>query len=428
MVWTSTADRSINAELKHVYDSFSFCINLKWTLVTIRKKELTYLPMQETLKNFKIEFTSDEGEKIILFDNALEIDNDDETQNRIYHAEDGYYRYLLTSGQGGKITWQYTYRNVTFLGEREITAGTSGTRYIHHETADMGELPGRNMQISDFYCSVDTGEVDNPKIIGYVFPWDAAIPVNEANKAKEKPFADHHCIGLVIGIGQHENDGWDYTQSCLVGNKCNGYVMALTQATDALAWASENSAGASAAIGTNHHIIKSSRTLVDWNGFYNYSKIIKFAANPDNKTDLKDFPAAYACETYGVKCGLSAPTNTTGWFLPSLGMMYFAWRTKDNVETASKQYDEISALLKERFATIKEYLKYDAVYTDNNYTYEDEIKGFDETGGYWSSNEANPAKTSALMLSFSAVENYPKTTTTITSNNEPIKVKPFLVF
>lgn len=126
LMWTSDGEalRHIEADMEHVYNSFTFRIDIKWELVPTGE-ELVYQPMQETLKNFTIEFTPHGGEKIILFDNDIEIDNDDETRNLIYRDEDGSYRYLVTSEQGGKITWQYTYRNITFRGERDIKAGIS---------------------------------------------------------------------------------------------------------------------------------------------------------------------------------------------------------------------------------------------------------------------------------------------------------------
>lgn len=202
LVWTSEgkAIHNIKAEMKHVYDSFSFRIDIKWDLVPIAE-EVVYEPMRETLKDFKIEFIPDENpsDKITLFDSE-----DDESNNRIYLDNDGYYRYLMSRGQKGTISWHYTYRYITFSGKRKIDTNYSGRRYVNYETADMGELPGPNMQVSDFYCSRGN--------TGYVFPWDAAFRIDETIDYKKIPFANHHCIGLVIRLGQHINDISDYTQ------------------------------------------------------------------------------------------------------------------------------------------------------------------------------------------------------------------------
>lgn len=426
LVWTSEGEalRHIEAKMKHVYDSFTFRINIKWELVPTGE-ELVYQPMQETLKNFTIEFTPDGGEKIILFDNDIEIDNDDETRNLIYHAEDGTYRYLLTSGQKGKITWQYTYRNITFRGERDINAGISGTRYVNHETADMGKLSGSFMEIGDFYCSV-TGEVDGQEVVtGYVFPWDAADRINEKSVEKERCFAGRHCIGLVVGIGQHDNDLSDYKYNGIdiksgIGlNSCHGYVMALTDAADQLEWAESSTSGAKNYVGTFYHFDQNDKKgLVDWNGFYNIQKIEKFIseATGTDATDWSKFPAANACKNYGTSCGLQSPANTSGWFLPSVGMLQYVWKTDDDIETASKKY-QMTELLNERFATIKTYLEAGKdqvynVYNDDQHTYKDDIKGFDPDKFYWSSNEVMGSYTKTKAISVG------RTTNDITTKNQ----------
>lgn len=66
----------------------------------------------------------------------------------------------------GEITWQYTYRGVTFHGKRDIPATPSGTRLSSSDTGYMGPLPGPKMEFSDFYCSKDT----LGQRIGYVLP------------------------------------------------------------------------------------------------------------------------------------------------------------------------------------------------------------------------------------------------------------------
>lgn len=429
LLWHSEGEvvRRIEAKMKHVYDSFTFHINIKWDLTPI-DKELVYQPMQETLRNFKIEFTPDEGEKIILFDNDHEIDDNDETQNLMYRAEDGTYRYLLTSGQGGKITWQYTYRHITFRGERIIPAKSLGKRYIHHEKADMGELPGPHMQISDFYCSKDTlGEN-----IGYVFPWDAAFRINETDENYEKPFAGHHCIGLVVGVGKHENDISDYTQSRIPD--INGYVMALTDTSDELAWATTNSTGVKKFVGTISYLVPTpsggiiNKAFVDWSGFYNFCKIKEFVEANKSTVKLTDFPAAYACETYGDDYGLSAPDNTVGWFLPTIGMYeIFLKGLTDKIETTGLFYEK-GKLWEERFDTIKEYLRFDTLYPTDIYAAS--IKGYDSQYRYWPSNEHATAVSQGLVvnsLGVNQVNKYNKNS--IFNNvNYSFTVRPFLAF
>lgn len=407
-----------------MYDLFTFHIKIKWKLVPI-DEEIVYVPIQETLKVFKIEFIPDEGEKITLFDN----DTTKTTRNLIYRAEDGTYRYLLSAGQDGRIKWRYTYRNETFLGEQEVHAETKGKRYIHHETINMGNLPGPNMQVSDFYCSVVGEEKDeegNPTFIGYVFPWDAADRINEKSGTGEKCFAGRHCIGLVVWVGKHEHDVYDYSHlSNLLEKRCHGYVMSLTQATDKCVWAIANASGAKKLVGT-YAYLSSASVVNDWNGYYNKKALGEFIDNTKDKI-WDNFPAANACRTYGEKCGLEAPKNTTGWFLPSAGMINYVWKAHEPVETALKSY-EITKLWDERFAKIKDYIEAgeDPVYNGIETPYIDDIKGFDDKETYWSSNEKIDTSSSAFLIAGTGT--YFSSKNNQIYSQKPIAVRPFLVF
>lgn len=171
LVWEDSVNlRSIDATMWHAHDSFSLNTKIKWTLVPLGKKNeegekedavLEYLPLRETLKDFSIVYKIEGEDEIVLLNDKID---------RTYHDNDSSYRYLLPPKQKGTIEWQYTYRNITFRGTQNIDATPTGKRYLNNEFADMGDLPGGNMQISDFYCRKDT-VVDGDTIkIGYVFP------------------------------------------------------------------------------------------------------------------------------------------------------------------------------------------------------------------------------------------------------------------
>ena len=97
---------------------------------------------------------------------------------------------------------------------------------------------------------------------------------------------------------------------------------------------------------------------------------------------MKHFPAALACETYGKRTldkdgntttdydwqkPLAAPSNSSGWFLPSLGQLKYL---RGN-----------SSLLSPRIDIIKNSL-------GNEYGYKDKIKWFGRNSYYyWSSTE-----------------------------------------
>lgn len=421
--------RHIVARMEHVYDSFTFHINLKWELVSTGEV-IEYHPLKETLKDFKIEFTPDEGDKLTLFDNDI-----DEDKNLMYHPEDGTYRYLLSAGEKGKITWHYTYRGITFRGEREISAETSGTRYVHHETADMGELPGSNMEIGDFYCSV-AGAVAGQEVTGYVFPWDGADQINENSEKKEAHFVGRQCIGIVVGVGQHDNDFSNYEesgiykQSEIKGNKCHGYAMALTDTGDDVEWAKRSTQGVSKLVGTYAHADEKTKSLYDWNGFYNHQKIGIFIED-NGSTEWSDFPASNACINYGEV--LKAPDNTTGWFLPSLGMIEFVWKKNEDIETASTVY-KMADLLKERFVTIKKYLadENDPDNDEGQNTFKSAINGLRSDKYYWSSTEINGDNSGKKAIAAGFMKNQSQfkyeISTTYSNIKYPHAVRPFLAF
>lgn len=375
MAWSATGEayRSIKAEMKHVHDSFTLNTKIKWTLLPLCKEEegeeeygvLEYQPLRETLKNFSIVYEINGKEKIVLLNDEIDL---------TYHDKDGSYRYLLPRDkQEGTINWEYTYRNVKFRGRQDIDTEPANKRYLINESADMGELPGGNMQISDFYCR-------NEQNIGYVFPWDAW---NTAEA--ERDFPGRHCIGLVVGVGQHENDFSNYSLSGIKGKRCEGYALSLTRLPE-MDWAVRGTDGAKYYVGTNA-FASTSYAKQDWSGFYNHQQIKKYAG-----TELANFPAAYACETYGNDCGLGAPDNSSGWFLPAAGMLEGV-RGMENIETASKTYDRFDTLFDDRIDTLKVYLDSgkDPVY--NEYKYKDDIKGFNDKWDtklfYWTSNEAS---------------------------------------
>lgn len=196
--------------------------------------------------------------------------------------------------------------------------------------------------------------------------------------------------------------------------------MALTDTPDEVEWATKNNPGATNYVGVNLYVPSTSKALADWCGFYNNRELKAYAEKTANIT-LQDFPAAYACETYGDGYGLSAPGNTTGWFLPSVGMNEFLLKQPDEIiETTGLEYEK-QKLLKERLETIIEYIKYDLSY-NVDYAYVGAIDVCSSQSSYWSSNESI-YKNYALVSSTSKALDQQIKTTAGTS-----KIRPFLVF
>lgn len=256
---------------------------------------------------------------------------------------------------------------------------------------------------------------------------------------KEACLVGRHCIGIVVGVGQHDNDFSDYSESGIYADSeikeksCNGYVMALTDDPGQWEWAKLSTPGQKKLVGTYHQPV-AERAILDWNGFYNYQKIEEYILsllNSTTPTSLADFPAENACRNYGYDCGLSAPDNTTGWFLPSAGMIDFVLREKEDIETAWKSY-KMPALLAERFGTIITQIDddNDQVYYEGQYTYKDKIKGLDKDCTYWSSNEVlgGTVGQNAFYINIQRCASYAKTNTTTSSPTRPMTVRPFLAF
>lgn len=153
--------------------------------------------------------------------------------------------------------------------------------------------------------------------------WEEPMPLPESGKT---------VIGIVFHVGHHIKDQSDYSKSGIGQEKCHGYVVALTNVNndndDNLAWVVDR--GYEIRIGT-------STNNLDWNGYSNQQKFHEFVNDESNKNEgweMKDFPAAFACETYGNRTTdrdgnpitdgrydwqkpFVAPNGTSGWFLPS---------------------------------------------------------------------------------------------------------------
>lgn len=136
-------------------------------------------------------------------------------------------------------------------------------------------------------------------------------------------------VGIVFYVGHHTSDGSDYTNTGIGQRLCHGYAVSLTFANngdhDKLAWEK----------GPNEEYDKevgAANSKYDWNGYSNQQKFHEFIRK-NSGWEMKHFPAAFACETYGNRTvdqdgnpttaydwqkPLAAPSNTSGWFLPSL--------------------------------------------------------------------------------------------------------------
>lgn len=131
------------------------------------------------------------------------------------------------------------------------------------------------------------------------------------------------CLGIVLKVGKEDSGSW--ADDCQYKNKSGGsiatirgYVLALYDANDggSCSW------GSSGAVGTSQQ---------QSTGFYGYedTQKIKEYATANGKTLQTDFPAAYWA-TEGYETSYPAPSESSGWFLPSGGQCMY-WCQNGNL-------------------------------------------------------------------------------------------------
>lgn len=352
MVWSSSGKpmKQITAALAHVRNSFSLDAKVQWTLAT----------------GDMVSYTPPTLEDVIIYDK-------EGTQLSPYRAEDGSYRYILPNSYEGKVRWCYTYEEKTFGGECTVSSQATGTRYAQVETVNAGEYSLDKAAPGDFYCSKES----NGTNAGYVLPQDAVAVLEQ-----------HRCIGIVFHVGQHKTDQSNYSQPLtddgptIPDGKVHGYVVALTDvhdgSSDRLRW--EYGPG-----NVYNKAIDASTSTSDWQGYSNSLKFHEFVNKNENKEagwEMKHFPAALACETYGNRTTdrdgnpadgkydwqkpLAAPKNTSGWFLPSCGQLRYLYQNR--------------SVLSARMTDVKNS-------TPTDCGYKEYIKWFSTSLYYWSSTE-----------------------------------------
>lgn len=218
-----------------------------------------------------------------------------------------------------------------------------------------------------------------------------------------QPMNDKTCIGIVFYTGRHETDRSDYTKPLsedgptIPNGKVNGYVVALTDvhngSSDRLHW--EYGPGK-----VYNKAIDASTSTSDWQGYSNSLKFHEFVNKNENKEtgwEMKHFPAALACETYGNRTTdrdgnpangkydwqkpLAAPGNTSGWFLPSCGQLQYLYKNR--------------SVLSARMTDVKNS-------TPTDCSYKDEIEWFSTGMYYWSSTEYSRYPYGAWDVDFSS--------------------------
>ena len=209
----------------------------------------------------------------------------------------------------------------------------------------LGNKPLDHARLGDFYLND-----------GSLVRADSKLSEGQANA----------CIGIVFYSGRHETDQSDYTQPLtaggpVLGNTVHGYVMSLTYVpTQAGSNSNKNvvefsHCNAVRADGSpdgdkrSKHLYTcrgTCRSRDDFNGYYNCMAILNYSAT----VNCCIFPALHVAINYGKRgyrveyitengydfwnlvdagdvydwqLSLAAPQNSSGWFLPSYGQLYY---------------------------------------------------------------------------------------------------------
>ncbi|MDE6643526.1 MAG: fimbrillin family protein [Muribaculaceae bacterium] len=337
--YTGTPTKQLNVILHHARNSFALNMRVKIKLTT--GETILYHPKDLVIENDKAV-----GETSAFEDFYIRIDgknlktyseNKSEEMNYTNIAKDGSYRYILPDGFSGTFTWRYYYHGTAYGGECKVSGDKSGMRYIQDEYLDFGNFEGENVQLGDFLCKKND--------IAYPLPWDALEYLNPTE-----------CVGIIIYNKHHDSDNAAYPEAVYEGTftaeskKCHGYAIALTDANgltkeDWMQWRD----GASSVV--SNEFVHTSTDPMHWRGYYSQLAFKAFAQSKG--VDLATmFPAANACELYGKnprfpwQYGLTAPSNTSGWFIPTTAQMkQVASLRNNNNDAFAKHIRMIKALL-----------------------------------------------------------------------------------
>ena len=230
-----------------------------------------------------------------------------------YEISPGAYRCIVNpaSSTATSITGSYDDGKKEFSVTPDgIDAGSCKTYKIDGAAAT---LKSYTLQPGDYFCKSTDGN-------WYIIPGEAA--------------PDGNVIGIVFHVGQDESDESDYSGTGIGEAKCHGYVVALTDASsDRCIWGvSGTDLGCYPTDGGGNKLNNYSNPDIDWNGYAWTQKIITAAGGKDNlnASDLAGYPATYYA-VVAYETGCNAPTNSSGWFLPSIGQMWNIYQNRSSL-------------------------------------------------------------------------------------------------
>ena len=335
--------------------SLTFSMTHRMALAVIEMPKTVYKFNDNSIPDYVIATTADFG------DNAKPC-----------RMADGTYRYIVNSASGTATNITGSYDD----GKKEFAITANGITGSYYKTykIDGAAATLKSYTLGDYFCKSTDGS-------WYIIPGETA--------------PDGNVIGIVFYAGQHSTDMGDYSKSGIGQEKCHGYVVALTDVHDGSSdrlrweWGPKQE---------SNLMVNASTSTSDWQGYSNSLKFHEFVNKNENREagwEMKHFPAALACETYGNRMldkdgndangkydwqkPLAAPGNTSGWFLPSFGQLQYLYQNR--------------SVLSARMTDVKNS-------TPTDCGYKEYIKWFSTSLFYWSSTESSGNPDRAWYMDF----------------------------
>lgn len=209
------------------------------------------------------------------------------------------FRYIVNPESSTEMTGKY--EGQQFSLNVNMAAGAY-KKYIVDGGSEEIFSKNYTLQVGDFICADGT-----------IVPKDEDCPAeNATNKA----------VAIVFYVGQHASDQSNYSGTGIGQTRCHGYATALTDAITSNCKWSNGWGNLGCHLNTQNS---------DWNGYAWTNKIQSTAGSAWTASNAPTnyYPGYYAKIGYEAK--VSAPANSSGWFLPGKGQMYQVWAVRNTI-------------------------------------------------------------------------------------------------
>lgn len=304
------------------------------TFKMVHRMALAVIEMPNKVYHFKQDNVTIPDYKIKASEENFE---QEELVVKPYKMEDGIYRYIFNpskieddiEGTYKKDDGSTTTKNKKFrISSSKLERISAGKSKKFKIDGGVKEINDYVLQKGDYFCKNAEGK-------WYIIP-----------KVEDK---NDECIAVVFSVGHNQNDKSDYTQTGISSKECHGYAVALENAKpeyfseDGHKWGpaldSSDGLGCYPTDDSGNKIDNQSNPNIDWSGYAYTQKIINAAGGIEslNATEVSGYPATY----HAVNYSKNAPSNSSGWFLPSVGQLVSVSDRNngiDNLSLGNKQY------------------------------------------------------------------------------------------